>query len=172
MPSTVYRGSFLFQIARIGMSGLSILFLGAIVIFPLFALIKALQETISSGANIADLRFVALFVAITSLIGIRLFLILIHMYSEIGTSSDALWYRYWFGWKSIPWEQISDVEAAKMSFSIKIGLLVYSERLPFYHRFYGKAYGSGKGRALLIANRLKGFERLNAEIGQRKHIHS
>jgi hypothetical protein len=171
MPNTLYRGSLLFYFGKVLLGGLAALFLALATIGIVGGSVSLFKQLILREVRIdGSITFVLLFLCLFWAFAGWFFLIGMHMYPEIGTSPEAFWYRYWFRWKAIPWEQISNVETAKMSFSIKIGLLVYADCLPFYHRFYGKAYGSGKGKALLVANRLKGYERLEADIRQYKFI--
>jgi hypothetical protein len=56
------------------------------------------------------------------------------------------------------------VRTAKTVF-LNQGILVYSHRLPFYYLFFGKAFGSKWGKALLIPNQLTDFDDLKERVG-------
>lgn len=81
-------------------------------------------------------------------------IIFLHMYPQIGISTDRLWYRHFFnGWNSIQWQDVEEIRAAKTVF-VTQGTVVFSTHLPWYYRFFGRSYGRRKGKALFIPNQL------------------
>lgn len=90
----------------------------------------------------------------------------VHLLQEIGISSDRFWYKGLFKWHSIPLSAIESVEESKV-WGMGMGLLVYSEELPFFYWIIKRlGYGRKKGRAIFVTRSLSDFDELKSLLGK------
>lgn len=161
-PSQIYRGNFLFYLAKIGLGLLGIVFLTAC----LGGFILGMVATWRAGNYTVETIGMVLILLITLSNGLLLGITFLHMYPEVGISETHFWFRQFGIWHSIAWSKIEEIRIAKTIFA-RQGLVVYSNRLPFYYLIFGMAYGRKVGRALFIPAHLSQFSELERQLRQR-----
>lgn len=164
-PERIFRGTIMFYIIKVWLTIFALLFwVAAISIFGGFTY-KFTQDIAGIWKYIelvACLFIPWLFISTVNLISVTF------MYPEIGTSRKAFWYRIWFRWHSICWKDVECVIIDRPLF-IKQGLLVYSQSLPFYYSFIGRALQTGR-KAIFVSRHISGFQELEKEISIFKQI--
>lgn len=165
-PEQIFRLSAPMYIARLFLFAASIVLLAASLGVSLAVLWNSVRTATIEG--VADLTSVLDRVALLLLLILPSVvpILLLHLWPDIGTSADSLWYRGLFRWYEIPWSQVARVELARLRTlgGLHLGLLVYSSRLPFFYWFYAAAYGKQSGKALLVAAKLRQYQELTRII--------
>jgi len=150
IPAKVFNGGLFFYIPKIGLA-LFALFFGTV---GMFMLSFGTYWTLTSGALNREMVGLLAILLFGSFSTIFIAIVVLHMYPQIGISTDCLWYRhFFFGWNSLRWQDIEEIRAAKTVF-VTQGTVVFSTHLPWYYRFFGRSYGRRKGKALFIPNQL------------------
>ena len=158
-PSQIYRGDFVFYFIKLGLGVFGIFSVSVGIGGFTFGIVVTLQ---AGNYTIETLGMVLILFAILGN-GIFLGITFLHMYPEVGISETHFWFRHFGIGHTIPWVEINDVRMAKTLF-VTQGLVVYSNKLPFYYWFFGRAYGRKAGKALLIPNQLQGIDELKVQL--------
>ena len=164
-PERIFRGTIMFYITKVWLTIFSLFFWTvAIGMFGGFTY-KFTQEIAGIWKYIELLTCLlipGLCISTINLISV------LYMYPEIGTSPKAFWYRNCFRWRSIRWKDIECVTIDQPLF-IKQGLFVYSQTLPFYYTFIGRASRTGR-KAIFVSRHIRGFQEQEKEISIFKQI--
>jgi hypothetical protein len=158
-PSRVYYGNVLFYLAKLGL-GVSGVFL---MLVAIGVSVAGIVITLQAGNYTIETLGMVMILLYTFGTGLFLGVTFLHMYPEVGISETHFWYRHFGLWQVIPWDEIKLVRPAK-TFFITQGLVVYSDKLPFYYSFFGRAYGRQAGRALFIPNQLSRIDELKEQL--------
>jgi hypothetical protein len=100
-------------------------------------------------------------------ITIWLAILFVHLFPDIGISPDRFWYRPLFYWYSVPWSDVSQIHEGHTTL-ISVGLLVYTEQLPFFYRSFPGMYGGPRWKAIIASNHLRHFKQLKEELHRYK----